>query len=133
MVLVVAEQRDGTLNRASWEAVAAGQHAGVPVTVAILGAAVDAVAAELAPAAVDEVIVVDHAALAGYTADGHVLALAALLAQVQPALVFFPHTYQTRDFAPALAARLGRALVTDVTSFRSQDGATVYSRPVFQG
>ena len=34
--------------------------------------------------------------------------------------MFLPHTYQTRDFAPALAARLGRALVTDV--HRRQDG-----------
>ena len=38
MVLVVAEQRDGTLNRASWEAVAAAQHAGGPVKIALLGA-----------------------------------------------------------------------------------------------
>jgi len=133
MVIVVAEQRDGTLNRASWEAIAAAQQVGLPVKVAVLGAGVDSVAAELASAAVDEVIVVDHAALAAYTADGHVLALSALLAQENPDLVFFPHTYQTRDFAPALAARLGRALVADVTAFRQQDGATVYSRPVFQG
>jgi electron transfer flavoprotein alpha subunit len=133
MVLVVAEQRDGVLNRTSWEAIAAAQQVGAPVKVAILGSGVDAAAAELATAAVDDVVVVDHAALADYTADGHVLALSALLAQEQPALVFFPHTYQTRDFAPALAARLGRALVADVTACRQQDGATVYSRPVFQG
>jgi electron transfer flavoprotein alpha subunit len=133
VILVVAEQRDGALNRASWEAIAAGQQAGAPVKGAILGSGVDAVAAELATAAVDEVIVVDHAALGGYTADGYVLALAALLAQDTPDRVFFPHTYQTRDFAPALAARLGRALVADVTSFKDQAGAVVYSRPVFQG
>ncbi len=133
MVLVVAEQRDGTLNRASWEAIAAAQHAGAPVKVAVLGSGVDAVAAELATAAVDEVIVIDHQALAGYTSDGYVLALVALLAQEQPDRVFVAHTYQTRDFVPALAARLGRALVADVTAFRQQDGATIYSRPVFQG
>jgi len=133
MVLVVAEQRDGTLNRASWEAIAAAQHAGGSVKVAILGAAVDGVAAELATAAVDQVIAANHPALARYTADWHVLALVALIAQEQPALVFFPHTYQTRDVAPALAARLGRALIADVTALKQQDGAAVYSRPVFQG
>jgi electron transfer flavoprotein alpha subunit len=133
VILVVAEQRDGALNRASWEAIAAAQHAGGPVKVAILGAGVGAVAAELATAAVDEVIAVDHQALAGYTSDGHVLALVALLAQEQPDRVFVAHTYQTRDFVPALAARLGRALVADVTAFKQQDGAAVYSRPVFQG
>jgi electron transfer flavoprotein alpha subunit len=133
MILVVAEQRDGTLNRASWEAIAAAQQAGDSIKVAILGAAVDAVATALAAAAVDEVIVVDHAALGAYTADGHVLALVALIAQEQPARVFFPHTYQTRDFAPALAARLGRALVADVTAIREEGGAAIYSRPIFQG
>ncbi len=133
MVLVVAEQRDGTLNRASWEAIAAAQLADAPVKVAILGRAVDDVASALATAAVEEVIIVDHEALAGYTADGHVLALVALIAQEQPTIVFFPHTYQTRDFAPALAARLGRGLIADVTAFKQQDGVVTYSRPVFQG
>jgi len=79
------------------------------------------------------VIVVEAPAVAEYTADGYVLALAALTAQEQPALVFLAHTYQTRDFAPALAARLGRALVTDVTAVRKSGDHLVYVRPVFQG
>jgi electron transfer flavoprotein alpha subunit len=134
MILVVAEQREGRLNRATWETIAAAQHyGGGPVKIAAIGSGIDAVAAELATADVAEVIVVDAAPLASYTADGSVAALAALIEQEQPAVVFFPHTYQTRDFAPALAARIGRALVTDVTASRSQDGATVYVRPVFQG
>jgi electron transfer flavoprotein alpha subunit len=133
MILAVADQRDGTLNRASWEAIAAAQQAGGPVKIAILGAGIDAAAAELATAAVDEVIVVDQAALASYTADGHVLALSTLLEQEKPERVFVAHTYQARDFVPALAARLGRALVTDVTGLKEQDGSAVYSRPVFQG
>jgi electron transfer flavoprotein alpha subunit len=76
---------------------------------------------------------VDHDALAEYTADGYVLAAAAVVEQEKPSLVFLPHTYQTRDYAPALAARLKRALVTDVTAVRNQDGSFVYTRPVFQG
>jgi len=133
MVLVVAEQRDGKLNRTSWEAIVPGQQTGLPVNVALLGSGVDAIAGELAAADVAEIVVVDHPALATYTPDGYVTALAALMQQEQPALVFLPHTYQTRDFAPGLAARLGRALVTDVTGLKKQDDAWVYSRPVFQG
>jgi electron transfer flavoprotein alpha subunit len=132
MILVIGEQRGGTLNRATWEAVAAAQQAGGPVKVAVLGAGADTVATELGAADVAEVIVVDSAAVAEYTADGYVRALAALVEQEQPLLVFLPHTYQTRDFAPALAARLGRALVTDVTAIKKGD-PTVYVRPVFQG
>ena len=133
MILVVAEQRDGKLNRATWETVAAAQAVGSPLKIAVLGAGIDAVASEVAAADAAEVIVVDDAALTAYTADGHVLALAALLGAEQPDVVLFPHTYQTRDFAPALAARLGRPLVTDVTAIRQQDGGLVYVRPVFQG
>ena len=133
MILVIAEQRDGKLNRASWEALAAAQQAGGPVKVALPGSGIDGLAAELAAAEVDEVIAVDAAPLGDYTADGYVTALAALIGQEQPERVFLAHTYQTRDFAPALAARLGRALITDVTGIKADGGAPVYVRPVFQG
>ena len=101
MLLVIAEQREGRLNRATWEAVAAAQQAGGPVKIALAGGGIDTAASELAAADVAEVIAVDAAALTDYTADGYVMALAALIEAEKPDLVFLPHTYQTRDFAPA--------------------------------
>jgi electron transfer flavoprotein alpha subunit len=47
--------------------------------------------------------------------------------------VLFPHTYQTRDFAPALAARLDRPLVTDCVGLREHGGTRAFARPMFQG
>jgi electron transfer flavoprotein alpha subunit len=132
-VLVIAEQRDGKLNRATWETIAAAQQAGGPLRVAVIGAAVEAVAGELAAAECERVIAVEDQALGEYTADGFVLALSALIEQEQPALVFLPHTYQTRDFAPALAARLGRPLITDVTGVKKDGDRLVCVRPMFQG
>jgi electron transfer flavoprotein alpha subunit len=44
-----------------------------------------------------------------------------------------PHTYQTRDFAPKLAARMDRALITDVTAIKQAGGETAFLRPMFQG
>jgi electron transfer flavoprotein alpha subunit len=132
-VLVIAEQRGGTLNRATWETIAAAQQAGGPLRIAVAGDALDAVSGELAAAACERVIAVEHQALRDYTADGVVLALSAVIQQEQPALVFLPHTYQTRDFAPALAARLGRALITDVTGLKKDGDRLVYVRPMFQG
>jgi electron transfer flavoprotein alpha subunit len=137
VILVIAEHRDGKLNRATLETIAAAQastelspgSAGGPVKVAVLGAGVDAVAAEIGAADVAEVITVDDPALKDYTADGFVLALEALIAAEKPERVFLPHTYQTRDFAPALAARIQRPLVTDCVAVK--DGA--YVRPMFQG
>ncbi len=136
MILVIAEQKDGRLNRASWEAIAAAQQlsAGtVPVTVAVLGANVDAAAAELSAAAVSAVWTVIHPHLASYTPDAFVAALAQLVTALQPSHVCLPHTYQTRDFAPVLAARLDRVLITDVTGLSQRDGAPVFTRPMFQG
>ncbi len=136
MILVVAEQKDGKLNRASWEAIAAAQQlsgGSMPVKVAVAGQNVTGVASELAQAAVAEVIAVDHAALAHYTPDAFVQALQQLITQTAPAMVFFPHSYQTRDFSATLATRLDRALVTDVIGVKQSGGAAAFSRPMFQG
>ena len=129
MILVVAEHREGKLNRATLETVAAAQAAGGAVKIAVLGAGIDAIAAELAKADAAEIITIDDAALKDYTADGFVLALEQLIGAENPDRVFFPHTYQTRDFAPALAARINRPLVTDCVAVK--DGG--YVRPMFQG
>jgi electron transfer flavoprotein alpha subunit len=136
VILVIAEHRDGTLNRATLETIAAAQQASggtgttaVPVKVAALGSGVDAVAGEVAVAAAAEVIVVDDPSLKDYTADGYVMALEQLIAAERPDRVFLPHTYQTRDFAPALAARVSWPLITDCVAIK--DGA--YVRPMFQG
>jgi len=136
VILVIAEQQQGKLNRASWEAIAAAQQfaaGAMPVKVAVAGQGVAAVAAELAQAAVAEVITIEHAALGTYTPDGFVQALQQVIAQAAPAYVFFSHTYQTRDFSPTLSARMDRALVTDVTAIKPAGGAAAFSRPMFQG
>jgi electron transfer flavoprotein alpha subunit len=138
MILVIAEQRSGALNKASWEAVAAGQRlaarlGGAPVTVALAGSGIGAAAADLAAAAVAEVIAVEHAALEPYTADGFVAALAPLVSRLAPAYVVFAHTYQARDFVPKLAARLDAALVTDVVGLTEAEGKPAFTRMVFQG
>jgi electron transfer flavoprotein alpha subunit len=137
VILVVAEQRDGALNRATLETIVAAQQApsalpaGGDVKIAVLGSGVGDIARQLAVAATAEVIVVDDPALQPYTADGFVLALAQVIEAEKPDRVFLPHTYQTRDFAPALAVRLGRPLVTDCVSLRGTE--YVYVRPMFQG
>ena len=136
MILVIAEQRDGRLNRASWEAIAAAQQlaAGAqPVGVAVFGADVTAAATELAAADVSGVWAVTHALLASYTPDALVAACVDVIGVLAPTLVCLPHTYQTRDFAPVLAARLDRALITDVTGLSSRDGRSTFLRPMFQG
>lgn len=135
MILVVAEQKDGVLNRSSWETlVAAQQLAGgtTPVKVVVLGPESLTVAGALAGARVDEVLTVEAPALSVYTPDGYVGALQQLLEQESAQHVLFAHTYQARDFTPALAARIDRPLITDVIALRPAE-APVFTRPMFQG
>jgi electron transfer flavoprotein alpha subunit len=68
--------------------------------------------------------------LKDYTADGYVIALEQLVKKVGPSYVVFPHTYQVRDFAPALATRFGQVLISDVTGIH--DGP-VFVRQLLQG
>jgi len=130
VILVIAEQKDGKLNRASLETIAAAQQLSMPMKIAVAGQGVGPVAAELAQ--YGEVIAVDHAALGHYTPDAFVQALQQVVEQAKPALVFLPHTYQTRDFSPTLAARLDRALITDVIGVKG-GGTPSFARPMFQG
>jgi electron transfer flavoprotein alpha subunit len=134
-ILVIAEQRGGRLNRASWEAIAAGQQlaAGQPIAILVPGGNVGAVAGELAAAQAKEIVAVENAALEPYTPDAYTDALQQAIAQLSPAVVALAHTYQTRDFAPKLAARLDRALITDVTAIKNAAGAVSFVRPMFQG
>jgi electron transfer flavoprotein alpha subunit len=133
-VLVVLEQKDGAIGRISWEALAAGQwlgaKLGLEVNAAVVGAETQATAAQVAGKAVGKVVRVEHALLAQYTADGFSRALEQLLRTETPQYVVFPHTYQVRDFAPALAARMGEVLISDVVAIA--DGP-VFTRQLLQG
>jgi len=137
VILVIAEQRDGKLNRATWETIVGAQQlagtTGAPITVLVAGAGGSAVAPDLASAQVKEVVTIEHAALDPYTPDGFTAALQDAIAQLAPAHVLLPHTYQTRDFAPKLAARLDRALITDVTAVKGAGSEPAFVRPMFQG
>ncbi|MCM3880481.1 MAG: electron transfer flavoprotein subunit alpha/FixB family protein [Vicinamibacterales bacterium] len=134
MILVIAEQRQGTLHRASWEAVAAAHElAGEDAVEAlVLGSRVSGAAAELSQAAVAAVHVVDHELLDPYTPDGYVEALMQAIGALKPTGVVLPHTYQARDFVPKLAARLDCPLIADCVGI-VRGGKPAFRRQIFQG
>jgi electron transfer flavoprotein alpha subunit len=133
-IWVVMEEREGRISRISWEALAAAQRLSAlmqqSVNVVILGAATGTLAAELATKDLTKIARIEHPLLAAYTADGFLLALQQFFEIEQPAYVVFPHTYQVRDYAPALAARFGQALISDVTAI---DEGPYFTRQLLQG
>ena len=133
-VLVVIEQRENRISRISWEALAAGQRlaalAGAPVTAVLLGEDTSTLAVEVAARPVAKVVRAEHALLAQYTPDAFTLALQQLIEKEGPTQVVLPHTYQVRDYAPALAARLGQVLISDVVDIGQ---GPVFTRQLMQG
>ena len=134
-VLVFLEAKSGSPTRLSLEALSAGAklaaQTGAQLAAAMVGTASAEGFALLGGAA--KVYAIDHPLLARYTADGFTAACAQLIARVQPEYVLFPHTYEVRDFAPRLATRLNRVLLSDVTGFEADSGKVTFTRQLFQG
>lgn len=136
-ILVITEQRQGKLNPTSFETLVAAQQMAAAssgsVSAVILGKGVAALADELAAKNVAEVLLVENDLLENYTPDGYCVALKQVIEAAKPELVLFPHTYQVRDFAPKLAASLGKAMIGDCIGFRHEGGKLIFVRQMFQG
>jgi electron transfer flavoprotein alpha subunit len=136
-ILVIVEQREGKLNRVSWETVAAGQaisgETGWRLEAAVVGSAVEAIANQVAEKKLNKVYILEAPTLSPYTPDAFCAGLAQFLSRNQPRLVLMPHTYQVRDFAPQLATRLGRGVISDCIGFRKDGEKLLFTRPMFQG
>src|SRR5437762_7185670 len=136
-IVVVTELRQGKWNNASFETLAAAQQiakdTSSAVSAVVLGKGIGAFADELAAKAVAEVLAVENELLADYTPDGYCIALKQVVESAKPGLVLFPHTYQVRDFAPKLAAMLGKGMIGDCVGYRNESGKMVFVRQMFQG
>jgi electron transfer flavoprotein alpha subunit len=136
-ILLIAEQREGQWNKTSFETLAAAQQIAAEtkgrLAAVVIGKGVAALAGELAANKLDEVLIVEHDLLASYTPDGYTIALQQVIAQAKPDLVLLPHTYQARDFAPMLAASLGKGMIGDCIGYRQESGKLIFVRQMFQG
>jgi electron transfer flavoprotein alpha subunit len=137
-ILVITEQREGKWNPVSFETLVAAQQmaAAQPasrVAAAVIGKGVRGLADELAVNQLAEVLLVEQDLLEQYTPDGFTIALGQAVTQFQPDLVLFPHTYQVRDYAPKLAASLGKGMIGDCIGYRAEKDRVIFVRQMFQG
>jgi electron transfer flavoprotein alpha subunit len=136
-ILVVTEQRQGKWHNTSFEILAAAQKIAADtsgtVSAAVVGKGLDSLATELASKNVAEVLQIEHDLLEDYTPDGFCLALKQVVESSKPDLVLLPHTYQVRDFAPKLAAMLGKGMIGDSIGCRRDGGKLIFVRQMFQG
>ena len=137
IILVVVEQREGKLNRVSWETLTAGQalaaDTGWSLEAAVAGGSVGQIAKEVAGKKVAKVYAVESPKMEPYTPDAFVAGLKQFISSNKPKLVLMPHTYQVRDFVPKLATALGRTAISDCIGYKKDGEKLLFSRQMFQG
>src|SRR3984957_8760642 len=136
-ILVIVEQREGKLNRVSWETLTAGQaiaaETGWTLEAAVVGNNVASFANEIAGKRVAKVYAIESPNLEPYTPDAFADGLKQFIASRQPRLVLMPHTYQVRDFAPKLATAIGRTAISDCIGYKKEGDKLLFTRQMFQG
>ena len=80
---------------------------------------------------VDSVIVVNDSNLTNYSPLYFLEALNQIVAQIDPNIIIFGHTYETRDWVPRLSARLDIPFISDCTDFKYSDHIKLI-RPIYQ-
>jgi electron transfer flavoprotein alpha subunit len=136
-ILIFIEHRDGVLNKTSLEAIAAGQSLGSqlsqPVSAVVLGSNNGPIAQDVAGYDLASVIYADNEKLASYTPDAYTDGMESVIRKVDPQLVVMPHTYLVRDYAPKLAARFQKGLISDCVRAQVADGRVTFTRRIFLG
>jgi electron transfer flavoprotein alpha subunit len=135
-ILIFAEHRDGAFGKTTFEAVAAGQQLGAslgqPVVAVVLGTDAS-LAGQIAGYKLEKVVSVENAKLSEYTPDAYADAMEKAVRALDPAFVVMPHTYLVRDFAPKLAARFRKDVISDCVRASVANGAVTFSRRIFLG
>jgi electron transfer flavoprotein alpha subunit len=126
-VLAVAEHRQGDLREVSYELLTVGREladaTGGQLHVAVINGDVDAFAADLNRAGVDEI----HTVSQGdeFNHDVYAAAVADLHDAVDADVLLMPHSVNSLDYVPAVAESLGLPLVTDVVDVDTDDGVAL--------
>jgi len=126
-VLAVAEHRRGELRDVSHELVAAGRDladaTGGDLHVAVISGPVEEYADDLNRDGVDRI----HTVAEGeeFNHDVYTQAVAQLAETVDPTVLLVPQSVNGLDYAPAVASRLDRPLVTDAVDLTYDDELTV--------
>ncbi|MCL4394802.1 MAG: electron transfer flavoprotein subunit alpha/FixB family protein [Chloroflexi bacterium] len=136
-ILIVAEGRDGSLRKVSYELVTVAnelaKNQSGSVRAAVLGRQVANCADSLAKTGVAGVYVVDDPALETFAPEVYTAALVEVIKKAQPSLILFGATGYGKELGARAAARLDLGLITDCTWVGVDGGAPIFKRPVYAG
>ena len=135
-VLVLAEQRDGSLKKISLELMGIGAELagklGADLTAVVIGNGVEGLAKGLGAAGAKKVYV-GETSEKNYNTEIYAQAVSDLIKQAQPQIVLAGATSLGKDLTARVAARVGAGLATDCTDLRIENGKLIMRRPVYSG
>ena len=109
-VLIVLEDNNGKIHRMGLESIAAAQKLANGMSLSmgtlVMGANGNALAEEASKYNVGEVLKINNEHLSSYSSDGYAETVKQVIEQENPTYVIFGHTYQVRDYAPKVSAKL---------------------------
>lgn len=138
-VFVFAEQRDGLIQKVSYELIgkarALADDLGQNVIAVLLGDRIGDKAQNLIASGADECIVVEDPVLGEYMTEPYTKALYAIVKERDPEIVLFGATAIGRDLAPRVSARVHTGLTADCTSLEidKETKDLRMTRPAFGG
>jgi electron transfer flavoprotein alpha subunit len=137
MILVYIETRKGKIKKSSLEALSEARRLAdglkTEVEAVLAGTGLEGEAAEFFRCGASKVYLLENPLLDAYSAQGHALAVEALVRELEPAAVFFSATSLGKDLAPRLGARLGASLASDCIRLAIKEGRLEYTRPIYAG
>ncbi|MBI2293136.1 MAG: electron transfer flavoprotein subunit alpha/FixB family protein [Betaproteobacteria bacterium] len=135
-VLIFGDVAGGQLVPVAMEAAAAGaglaEALGEPLLGALIGADLNA-AAEQFRGGFSALYLIEGVHYRPYTAKAYMNAAQAAIDACSPSVVLFPHTLETREWVPRLAAHLDTGLVMDCTVLAAEGSDLVVTKPVYGG
>ena len=136
-ILVIVEQREGKLNRVSWETLTAGQalaaETGWALEAAVAGSGVATLPTKSRPRKSRKFTPSSRLNSNPTLPMPSPPALKQFIASKQPKLVLMPHTYQVRDFVPKLATAMERTAISDCIGYKKDGDKLLFTRQMFQG
>ena len=132
-IWIYAELKEGKAASISFELAAKARALGGDVEGVALGPGAKAAGAELGKHGVKKVYASEDATFSDYLATPATDAMAALVKEHSPELILFGFTYDSREVASRLAARLGVGIISNAQDVTSSGGKFTASVPYFGG
>ncbi len=136
-ILVIAEAQGASLKKSAAEVAGVGRvladALSEPLCGLVIGEDPSAAASALAALGIPKVFAAADPRLARYSSDGFAFAAERAVAEMSPRLILLAATATGKDLGPALAARIGATVVSDVVTLSAEGGTIRATRPVYAG